>query len=188
MNTIGDMNMIVVANSVGSGNSGSVASIIPQASPMNPPALAMDKGMQWIGQIRLDLHQMGVPFNISTGPIQIFWKLLWWEHMVPIIYAAGCVHWRTRDRAAVHVSHSPQHVFHAAVVAMHELGHLHTDTVEARNALWNDPKRFDAEFKKSNEIAAWEWAKKKMAGDWDQEAEYIALRCLESYGVIKTEI
>lgn len=188
MNTTGDMKMIVDANSVGNGNSGSPGWIIPPDSQTKPNALTTDKGIQWIGQVRVELNQMDVPFNISTGPIDIMWKRIWWEYMAPIIYAAGCVHWMKFDQAAVYVSHAPDSVFHAAVVAMHELGHLHTDSKESRELLWTDTHRWHKEFKHNNEIRAWEWAKQKMAGDWDQEAEYIALKCLGTYGIVRTEI
>jgi hypothetical protein len=189
MNTTGDMNRIVAANSAGSGNSGSQGLIVPPASPTNVNALTMvDKGMQWIGQIRMELNSLGVPFNISTDAIHVGTRRYYWDSMVPVVYADGCLHWHTLERASVYISHSPQHIFHAAVVAMHELGHLHMDSKESNHALWTDHRRWGAEFKLPNEVQAWNWAKQKMGGDWTPEAEHIALHCLASYGIEQREV
>ena len=193
MNTTGVMNKIVDANSVGNGNFGSPGWIIPPDLTTNKSALTTaDLGQQWLSQIHTELTKLDIPFKRSTaGLIVCGWKRIDWRlinEVVPSLWAAGCLEIFFNNSKLIHLSHAPGHYFQGAVVAMHELGHLHMDSQESHETQRNDYALWLEKWQKPNEIRAWQWAKQKMAGDWNNEAEHVALACLGSYDIELKEV
>lgn len=192
MNTTGVMNRIADVICVGNGNCGSQDLTIPQALKMKPNALHTEEmGLEWLERISSELRALDVPFQRSIGPLYSGMRRIWWvdvNNIMPSLWATGCLEIFFTGRKHIHMSHSSGHCYQGAVVAMHELGHLHMDSEESHEVQRYDVRLWHKKYKKQNEILAWKWAKQRMGGDWTPEAERVALDCLNSYDISVDEV
>lgn len=176
----GDILTTVDVNSVGSGDSGSLALTIHRGSKMNLHVTStnLQKIEHWWQEA---LKRSPVLVTLKTEPYRCFGHVIDWACGVDDVW--GAVVWDPSGPLSIEMCARTNPNWLAIVALWHEIGHISTMEPLHVHTLLFEKRRYRQEYQTWAELAAWKWAKQQLGSEWDAEAEAYAHKCLRTYGI-----